>query len=348
MRAMLLREQGTPLELVDLPEPTAGPGEVVVRVRACGLGLTVVWNRDGRGAPGADRLAPKLPRVIGHEVTGEVVEVGTGVRGVAEGDGVAVYYYLTCGGICQLCASGRDDLCDHFAGYVGQHVDGGLAEFVRLPAINVRPLPDGVDWVDGAVATDALATPLHVLRSRARLRQAETVLVVGGGGGVGVHMVAMARALGARAICVDIGEEKLALARDAGAEAAIDATDGPFDEAVADHTGGRGADVVVEMVSTEDTIGPSLRSLSKIGRLVLVGTYAPGTPMNLSVRSIRGEQEILASRYCTRAELSETLAMVAAGLVKPIVTRTCALEESSLVLDAIRDRQVAGRAAAIL
>lgn len=345
MRAMVLDEPGGKLHLRELPTPQPGTGEVLLRVKACGLGLTLVWTKKDRWSGGSKPA--KLPRVIGHEVAGEVVALGDGVRGVGEGDRVAVYYYLTCG-ICQWCAGGREDLCDNLEGFVGRQIDGGLAEYMTLPSWNVRRIPDAVDDVSAAVAADALATPLHVLRARADVHEGETVLVVGGGGGVGIHMVTLARALGARPLCVDIGERKLDLARASGAEWAIDATDGPFDEAVRDYTNGKGADVVVEMVGTSDTVGPSLRSLGKAGRIVMVGSYDPQTPLPLTVRGLAGEQVMLASRYCTRKEVSDVLDLIAAGIVSPVVTRTCALEEADDVLDAIFRREVAGRAVAVI
>lgn len=345
MRAMVLNQPGGALELEEISRPEPKAGEVVVRVRACGVGLTLLWTKQDRWSGGS--LPAKLPRIIGHEVAGDVVEVGDEVPGIAVDDRVAVYYYLTCG-FCQRCAGGREDLCDNLAGYVGRQIDGGLADYICVPAWNLRPMPDAVDYVSGAVAADALATPLHVLRARAEVQPGETVLVVGGGGGVGVHAVQMARALGARPIAVDIGDAKLALAREAGAEMALDATDGPFDEAVVDYTRGEGADVVVEMVGTSATVGPSLRSLSKIGRLVLVGTYEPSTPLDLAVRSFTGEQTVMTSRYCTRGEVSDVLGMVAHEILRPLVTRKCSLEQADEVLEAIANREVAGRAVAVL
>ncbi len=107
MKALMLREPDGPLIPEDLPMPEAGPGEVVVRVRACGLGLTLVWNRKGRGS-GSEASGDKLPRVIGHEIAGDVVECGVGVVNFQKGDRVNVYYYLTCGD-CRWCNVGRED-----------------------------------------------------------------------------------------------------------------------------------------------------------------------------------------------------------------------------------------------
>jgi len=219
MQALVLKQPGGPLLLEDVPRPQPGPAEVLVRVRACGLGLTLVWNRQGRGS-GEGGAGDKLPRIIGHEIAGDVVECGFDVQNFRPGDRVTVYYYLTCGD-CRWCNVGREDLCDHHAGYVGRQIDGGLAEYVRLPARNLCHIPDAVNYMDAAVTADAVATPVHVLRERAQVKSPETVLIVGAGGGVGIHMVQMARVLGARVIAVDISAEKLALAREMGADEVI-------------------------------------------------------------------------------------------------------------------------------
>lgn len=341
MRALLLERPGEAMRLTEIADPQPADEEVVVAVRACGIGLTLLWTTLERYSGGS--LPSKLPRVIGHEIAGDVVAVGGSVRHVAVGDRVAAYYYLICG-TCQACAMGRDSLCERLAGYIGRQIDGGFADLVALPERNVRPLPDGVTYEQGAVATDALATPFHVLHRRAQVRPSETVVVVGGSGGVGIHQVKLARALGAQVIAVDVGTEKQEFALAHGAHVAIDATVAPFDEQVREHTGGKGADVVVEMVGTGATVGPSIRSLSPIGRLVLVGTYEPTTPLDLTVRTLTGEQTVMTSRYCTRSDLSEALRMVATGIVEPVITRRCGLEEVNATLEAIRRREVSGRA----
>ena len=135
MKAMVLREQGGPLHLEDVPVPEPGRGEALVRVRACGLGLTLVWNLKGRGF-GRGSIPDKVPRIIGHEIAGDVVKVGPNVSAFHSGDRINVYFYLTCGN-CRWCNVGREDLCDNHAGYVGRQIDGGLAEYVVLPERNL-------------------------------------------------------------------------------------------------------------------------------------------------------------------------------------------------------------------
>jgi propanol-preferring alcohol dehydrogenase len=343
MQALVLKEVGGPLTLEEVPRPQPGPGEALVRVRACGLGLTLVWNRNGRGG-----ASGKLPRIIGHEIAGDVTEVGPSVDGFKPGDRVNVYYYLICGN-CRWCNRGRDDLCDRQAGVVGRQIDGGLAEYVKLPVRNLCHIPPEVSYVDAAVTADAIATPVHVLRERAHLRAPDTVLVVGAGGGVGVHMVQMARVLGAsQVIAVDITAEKLALATQNGADAVINSAEVGFDEEVLRLTKGRGVDVVVEMVGVPETLERSLRSVGKGGRLVLVGTYDAKAALPVTQDSLRGECTVTGSRYCARHELAEAVELVAQGRIRPTVTRTCRLEEADAVLRSIERMELAGRACAVL
>lgn len=340
MRAAVLHEAGGPLVIEDVVRPQPGRGEVLVKVRACGLGLTLVWNRNGR-------RAARLPRIIGHEIAGDVVEIGPLVDGFRVGDRVAVYYYLTCGS-CRWCRRGHDNLCENRNGQVGREIDGGLAEYVRLPATNLCLLPPGVGYVDAAIASDAVATSLHVLTARARVQVGETVLVVGAGGGVGVHMVQVAKLLGARVIAVDLSAEKLALAAEAGADEVIDPGSPNFDEEVARLTDGRGVDVVVEMVGLADTLRRSAACLGTGGRLVLVGSYDRRATLAVTHATLRGEASVMATQYCTRSELERTLELVAEGRIRPVVTRLCGLPEADAVLRSIERMELAGRACVVL
>jgi propanol-preferring alcohol dehydrogenase len=346
MRALVLKEPGGPLRLEDVLQPQPGPTEVLVRVRACGLGLTLVWNRNGRGS-GDGGETDKLPRIIGHEIAGDVVECGAQVRNFRPGDRVNVYYYLTCGD-CRWCNVGREDLCDHHAGYVGRQIDGGLAEYVTLPARNLCHIPAEVSYPEAAVTADAIATPVHVLRERAQVKSPETVLIVGAGGGVGIHMVQMAKVLGARVIAVDITAEKLALAREMGADEVINSQQVDFAAEARQMTRGRGADVVVEMVGLSETLAASLRSVGKGGRIVFVGSYDPRAVLPLNPRSLSGEIMLTGSRYCTRQQLAEAVELVARGRIRPVITRVCQLEEADEVLRSIERMELAGRACAIL
>ena len=340
MRAAVLHEAGGALVVEEVPRPEPGPDEVLIRVRACGLGLTLVWNRNERRRPG------RLPRIIGHEIAGDVVATGERVGRIQAGDRVAVYYYLTCGS-CRWCRNGRESLCQNREGQVGGEIDGGLAEFVRVPCANVCPIPGEVGYLDAAIAADALATSLHILNGRARVVAGETVLVVGGGGGVGAHVVQVARLLGARVIAADISAEKLELAARAGAEDVIDSTGTRIDEVVSRLTDGLGVDVVVEMVGLEDTLRQSAASLGRSGRLVLVGSYDRDASLAVTHSTLRGEASVMGSQYCTRSDIEQALTLVAQGRIRPIVPHVCKLEEADAVLGRIERMELAGRACVV-
>ena len=270
MKAMVLRQKNEPFVLEERPDPKAGPGEAVVRVIACGSGLTIHHARAGR-------VAVDYPIIIGHEVLGEIVETGPGVQGCKTGDIVTLHCYLTCGH-CRWCRVNRESLCDNLAGFVGRQVDGGYAEYLKLPARNFVHIPEGIDYTthpaEAAVICDAIVTPYKVVR-RARIAPLETVAVFGAGGGLGIHMIMLARWAHARVIAVDISAEKLQKCRALGAEAAVDASQENVVEALRELTGGSGVDVAVDFVSQVSTLEAAAESLGKGGRLVTLGGYSP-------------------------------------------------------------------------
>jgi propanol-preferring alcohol dehydrogenase len=342
MRAMLLKGPNQPFELVHMPDPVAGPGEAVARVLACGSGLTIQHLKAGR------RTAA-FPLVLGHEITAEIVEVGSGVSGLAVGDAVTAYYYLNCGH-CRYCLSGHEPLCSEGGGNVGRNCDGGYAEYIKLPAHLFLRLPPGLDHrkhpAQIGVVTDALATPYKVLR-RARVKAGETVAVFGAGGGLGIHQIMFAKWAHARVIAVDVAADKFEACREAGADEVIDARDGRVAEALLDLTQGEGVDVAVDYVSATSTLEAGARALARRGRLVTLG--AAGQPFNLSSTDILlKEQEILGSRYVTRSEILETLDLVARREVWPLVSVIRPLEDAEAVHDLVERGAVIGRAALLI
>ncbi len=343
MKAMVLAEAGAPFVLEERPIPAAGPGEAVARVLACGAGLTIEHTRTGR-------MGGNFPLVIGHEIAAEITQVGAGVEGLTEGDAVTAYYYLTCGR-CRWCRVNRETLCENLAGQVGRRMDGGYAEYVKLPARSFIPLPEGLDYrahpAEVSVICDAVATPYKVIR-HAGVRPMENVAVVGAGGGVGIHMVMMARWAGARVIAVDIAADKLGKCRDVGAHDTVDASQENLEEALRDLTGGAGADVVVDFVCTAEGVEGGLRGLGKGGRFLAMGANRierfPFSPREL----LREEQQIMGSRYATRQEVVDSLELAARGDVWPLVSETYPLEEANLVHERLREGRVTGRAALVM
>ena len=334
MLALVLEEFGGPLVMKELPTPEIAPHEALVRVRNIGVCGTDIKIRAGR--MGLD----VLPLVMGHEVAGEVAEVGSEVRGFEPGDRVTVAFYVTCGR-CRFCREGRDTLCDEVRQH-GFSMDGGMADFMKTPGINLCKVPDNVPLDQASILADAVATSYHAVTKRAQVRPGMTVALVGVGG-VGLHALQMARLAGARTIAVDINEKRLGLARELGADALVDAGTGPFHETIKELTAGEGADVVMEFVSNNDTLPSSYQSLKKGGRLVFVG-YVPGLPLPVMPHElVLGELEIMGSRATTKQELQDTMDLVAQGRIRPIIDRSFSLEDVEEAFDALKNGDSLGR-----
>jgi D-arabinose 1-dehydrogenase-like Zn-dependent alcohol dehydrogenase len=338
MKAQVLRAWDGPLALVDLPRPVPMAGEVLVAVRACGVGLTVLNAMRGQMA-----RPETLPRVPGHEITGVVAEIGAGVTAVRPGDRVMAFFYLTCGR-CEFCRAGRDSLCLDHRGYVGVHRDGGYAEFVTLPEANVLPLPERVSFVDGTAIPDAIATPYHVCATRARVRVGDRALVIGAAGGVGIHMIQMAHLCGARVTAVDVDDAKLARCREFGAQHTVN-FDAPGAEAHARAALEGGATVAVDLVGNAQTLAWSFGLLGRGGRLVTLTTFADVGFQVVPRRMVVDELEVLGSRYCSRAEALAAARLVQDGRIRPVVSQAVSLEDVDTLHAMLRERRLFGRGA---
>lgn len=339
MKAMLLRAPNTPFEMAKVPDPAPGPGEAVAKVFTCGSGLTIQHAKAGR-------RKIEFPRIIGHEITGEIVALGAGVRSLKVGDAVTSYFYLNCGH-CRNCLAQLEPLCDYGGGNVGLECDGGYAEYIKLPAHIFIKYPEALDYkaypAEMGVITDALATPYKVLR-RAEIKPGETVAIFGAGGGIGIHQVMMAKWAKARVIAVETAPDKFDTCRQHGADEVVDARNGHVVEALRELTKGEGVDVAIDYVCTAATLEAGTRALGRRGRLVILGGAAqafsvPGRDM------LTHEQSILGSRYVTRREILDVFDLVARREVWPLVTDLRPLEEAEAVHACVEKGEVTGRAA---
>ena len=320
------------LEERSVPEPH--PGEVLVKVHGCGVGLTLERARIGA-------LGGSVPRIVGHELSGVIAECGAGVDRWHEGDAVTTSFYLVCGH-CRWCLAGRETLCLNFAGYVGTHADGGLAEYCLLPERNLVAVPDGVDTLTAGVVADALATPYHIAAARARILPGQTVAVIGAGGGVGIHMVEMARAFGGRVVAVERDPAKLARLRELELEV-FDTGSAHSWSGELKAAAGTPLDTVIDFVATPDTLSNGLHALGRGGNLVIVG-LEPGARFDLDpAHVLLNEIVVTGSRYASRREIGATLELVGSGQVRPVIGARFPLREVAKAFQTVRGNDAFGR-----
>jgi 6-hydroxycyclohex-1-ene-1-carbonyl-CoA dehydrogenase len=330
MRAAVLFEPHAPLRVTDWPEPELGPGEVLVRVVACGLCHTDLHYID-HGVPTAKRP----PLILGHEATGTIALAGRDVGQLKEGDRVLLPAVLPCGR-CRLCRSGRENICEHLRMF-GNDVDGAFAEYVKAPAKDVFVLPDEIPIVEGCIIADAVTTPYHAVTNRAQVRPGDTVVVYGCGG-VGLNVVQFAQLAGGIVIAVDVADEKLEHARRLGASAALNSkqTPGGVGKAVRRLTGG-GADIAIEAIGNPVTMQDAFSTLRAGGRLVVVG-YSDHEVTLGAGRIMYREMEIRGSLGCRPVDYPRVIELVRAGRVQveSLVTGRFPLEGINAGLDTLR------------
>lgn len=266
---LVARERVEVRPMPDPPEP--GPGEVTVRVRAVGLcGSDMHYYKEGSCAG----FAAVYPSVLGHEPSGEVIAVGPGVDGLAAGSRVAVEPAITCG-CCEFCRGGRHNLCENVVFLGGLQAPGLLRELATIPARNATRIPDTMSYSAAAVV-EPLAVIVHALEL-APIEAGETVAVMGAGP-IGLLAAAVLRIAGAgRVIVADRIAYRLALAREMGADVAVDITRERPAEAILDLTGGRGAHLIVDAAGKPDSINPALAAVRPGGRILLIGIPSEAT-----------------------------------------------------------------------
>ena len=334
---MVVKEWGQPFTLEERPDPQPGPGEALMKVRAAGVGLTLVTMRTGI-------FGGEAPRIMGHELGGDIVAVGDGVTNIRPGDRCAVYFYLNCGH-CRWCHGGRETLCENHGGYVGVHVDGGYADYVVLPAGNFLPIPEGLDYEGAAIAADAVNTNWHCMRERAKISPHDDVLLIGAAGGVGVHGIQVAKAFGARVIAADISDEKLEFAKKWGADEVINVRAvNDIAEAAKNLTDGKGVDAAVDYVGSSETFTAAIEALATAGRAVSIGAKPSSVqidPLNLLIH----EKTITGSRHSTRTELMETMEVMARGTIKSAIGKRVHFTEVETLFDELQAETLLGRGA---
>ena len=323
MKALAFNEHGglEKLNYQDVPDPKIGPGEVLVKVRACALNHLDLFVREG--IPG---LKLPLPFWSGCDIAGDVAEVGAAVQGVKIGDRVAVNPNLNCGR-CEYCIQGEDSLCISY-GIVGEHTYGGLAEYVKVDGRNVLKLPDAISYEGAAAFTLVNMTAWRMLVTQAALRAGEDLLILGVGGGVSSTAVQIGKLCGARVWVTSSSDDKLQRAKALGADECINYTKEDWVKVVSERTGKRGVDVVLENVGAATWKG-SLRALAKGGRLVTCGATS-GPIGETDIRVVFWKQiRIIGSTMANRREFNQVMTQFFRGRLKPIVDRVFPLKDGA-------------------
>jgi NADPH:quinone reductase-like Zn-dependent oxidoreductase len=325
MRAVVLRRHGDPsvLETADLPDPTPGPGEALVEVRACALNRLDMWVRGG--LPG---LRLPLPHTLGSDIAGVVAAVGPGVADSWVGRAVVVNPGVSCGR-CEACLSGWDNLCPTY-GILGEQLPGGYCEKIAVPQANLLPKPDALDFVTAAALPLTFLTAWQMLVVRAAVRPGQTVLLHAAGSGVGVAGLQIARLHGARVIALASTAAKLDRARELGAEATILSSDPDWDKQVRalPWVAKKGVDVVFEHTGAA-TWEHSLKLCRRGGVVVICGATS-GHVATTDLRQVFFRQlQILGSTMGSKSLMFPILGHVARGALKPVVDRTFPLAEAA-------------------
>ena len=340
MRAVVVRKTGGTdvLRIEDIERPATGPSDVLIRVAACGVCTLDVVTRNG-----TYRNRVELPIVPGHEICGTVAETGAQVRRFRAGDRVATTQRYHICGACRFCRSGHETLCPERRFLGQQGLVGGYAEYVAVEEDNVASVPAGVSDEQAAIAACAIGTTLNAVRDVARVAIGERVMVTGAGGGLGVHAVQLARLAGAWVIAQTTSADKASLLAEVGAHEVLVAARGDdFSERVRALTGGAGVDVLIDNVGTL-LFTPMRRSLAVNGRWILVGQLTGGfvdfNPAQLFLRN----QSMLSVHSTSRAQLEDSLALIARGALRPVISGIHPLEEIATVHARMERGGVPGR-----
>ncbi len=322
MKALCFYEHGEldVLRYDDVPDPQPGPGQVLVRVRACALNHLDIWVR--RGWPG---LKLPMPHWCGADIAGEIAALGEGVTGWEIGQRVVVDPGVSTTED-EYTRRGEDSVSP---GYVifGEQIRGGQAEYIAVPASNLMAMPDGWDFPEAAAPLLVSLTAWRMLIHRARLRAGESVLIIGAGGGVNSMAIQIAKLAGATVYALTSSEEKMERARALGADVVLNYREDPdWPKTIYKLTDRRGVDVVVDNVGRA-TLMQSMRVVARGGRIVIVGNTS-GPDAQIDIRFIFGKQiSLIGSTMGSHQDFRDVMNLIWAGKLKPVVDRVMPLSE---------------------
>ncbi|MEK7389995.1 MAG: zinc-binding dehydrogenase [Elusimicrobiota bacterium] len=339
MKAVVLKAFGGAenLHTADRADPVPGPGEALVRVRACALNHLDLWIRGGLAGSKV-----KLPHVLGSDIAGTVAALGPGVPSQSVGARVAIHPGLCCRS-CPACLDGRESDCSDY-GILGAYggSQGGYAELICVAADSLLPVPGHMSFIEAASLPLTSLTAWRMLATLGEVKNGQTVVILGAGAGVSVAAIQIAKALGARVIAASSDAEKLERARTLGADAVILQPAQDLSRSVYKFTDGAMADCVIEHVGPA-VFSDALKCLRPSGRLITCGSTS-GPRVELDMRYVFSRQlRIIGARMGSAAEMRAVWALVQDGRLKPVVDRTFPLAEARSAHERLESRRQFGK-----
>jgi propanol-preferring alcohol dehydrogenase len=334
MKAAVLEEFSKPFAIKDMPIPVIDDDEVLLRVKACGLcGTDIkIWQ----GAKGGF----SLPFIPGHEISGEIVDCGHNVKNIQKGDFGVVYFYISCGQ-CYFCGIDRETICSSIKGRIGHTINGGFAEYVKVPVQNFIPVPFEIAPSDICIVVDAIATPYHSF-AKTDLRKDSWIGIVGLGG-LGIHALQIAKLKGVNVIGVDISPERRNFARDFGADLLIspDEFENNSDK-IRRLTGSGGIRTVLESAGTPESFTFSLGFVGD-GGLILLNGYGMKDISMAPYSMISKEICLMGCRAATKNDVRAVVQLIKENKIKPVISKQYSLAEINEAFDEFKTGKYLGR-----
>ena len=341
MKAVYMTEHGGAdvLQYGDMPEPEIGPNDVKVRVRAASLNRLDVYTR--AGVRGTRRRNFDSPHILGGDAAGEIVEIGSEVRGREIGQRVVVNPRMTCNQ-CRWCSAGQDEFCES-SGMLGSSRSGSYAEYVGVPATSAVPIPNGLSFEEAATLPTVYLPSWTILVRKGELKSWETALVLSASAGVGTAGIQVAKkVIGATVITTTSTEEKAAQASELGADHVINYSSEDIAERVREITGGRGVDVVLDHVGAEFWPAAT-RSLAMGGRYGICGVTT-GYRAELQMGAMFTRYQTVFGVFMGRKEdMRQIVEMAGRGVIRGIIHQTFPLEDAAKAHEVMEGRNFFGK-----
>jgi len=334
VRAARFYEIGKSLKLEDVDIPEVGDNDVLLKIKAAGMCHSDIHIIDGV-------IASMPPVTLGHEIAGEVAEIGTNVKNFTRGEKAVVHFLSPCG-TCNCCLAGNGMICENLfvrPGY-GFSADGGYAEYCKVDAERLVHLPD-IPLDFAATLGCAGITAYHAINNKNKLDLMDDVAIYGVGG-VGMYALQLAKLRGARVIAIGRNEEKLKMAESLGADYVINASTNKIKDEIKKITNGRGVDVMIDFVVSDESIKHSSSSLTNGGKMILVGVSNKPISINPQVFVLK-EFSLTGSLVGNKNELIDLVKLAKSGKLKSIVTKEFALDDINNALELLRNGKIVGR-----